>query len=490
MPGSSFYAHGELGRTKIRFCFPKTRRHADRGGPAAPEARPVSPRAAARAIFDAALRAADVRPLVLRALERRGAARPRPGGRRRHGQGLGRHGRRGRGSLGRPHRRRPGRRSRTATSRRRGGCGWSRRAIPCPTSAGRPRRGVDPGPRAARAGADDLVLVLDLGRRVRAHAGAGPADHARATSRRSRGSCSPPGATINQLNAVRKHCSLLKGGQLARAAAPARVHALLLSDVIGDPLDVIASGPTAPDASTFAEALAVLDRFELRDDRRLPSIVDRLERGVARRGAGDAEARRSAVRARERGRHRQQRAGRRTRRRPGPRAGLHPSRAHARARRRGARGGGRPGRARPARSRPGRGRSPPPACLIAGGEITVTVRGAGRGGRCQELALAAALALDGVAGAALLAAGTDGSDGPTDAAGAIVDGGTAARARAQGARPRGAPRRQRLPPDPRRHRRPHGHRPHQHEPPRPLPRRHHLTAGTRSRGACWSLRER
>ena len=73
------------------------------------------------------------------------------------------------------------------------------------------------------------------------------------------------GADINQLNAVRKHCSVLKGGQLARAAAPARVAALLLSDVIGDPIDVIGSGPTAPDASTFGEALGILDRFDLRE---------------------------------------------------------------------------------------------------------------------------------------------------------------------------------------------------------------------------------
>ena len=98
------------------------------------------------------------------------------------------------------------------------------------------------------------------------------------------------GANINQLNAVRKHCSRLKGGQLARAAAPARVHALLLSDVIGDPLDVIASGPTAPDASTFAEALAILDRFALRS-RAPAAIVERLERGARGRDPGDAEAR-------------------------------------------------------------------------------------------------------------------------------------------------------------------------------------------------------
>src|SRR5439155_11953807 len=89
------------------------------------------------------------------------------------------------------------------------------------------------------------------------------------------------GATINQLNAVRKHLSLLKGGQLARAATPARVHALLLSDVIGDPIDVIGSGPTAPDASSFREALAILESFQIRD-RAPTSVVRRLEHG--RRG--------------------------------------------------------------------------------------------------------------------------------------------------------------------------------------------------------------
>src|SRR5437667_4329052 len=87
------------------------------------------------------------------------------------------------------------------------------------------------------------------------------------------------GATINQLNAVRKHCSLLKGGQLARAAAPARVEALLLSDVIGDPLDVIASGPTTADPSTYEDALGVLDRFGLRGTA-LRSVILRLEQGA------------------------------------------------------------------------------------------------------------------------------------------------------------------------------------------------------------------
>ncbi len=241
------------------------------------------------------------------------------------------------------------------------------------------------------------------------------------------------GATINQLNAVRKHCSLLKGGQLALAAAPARVEALLLSDVIGDPLDVIASGPTTPDVSTFAEALAILDRFGLREQSPR-TIVERLERGA--RGEiretpkpGDpiftrvrntvignnvlvVEA--AAARARA--------------------LGLNP---HVLTR-------ALEGEARDVAGRfvemaheikAGRGPIAAPACLIAGGETTVTVKGKGQGGRCQEFALAAALAMDGMGDVVVLAAGTDGTDGPTDAAGAIADGQSAARARAQGLDP-------------------------------------------------------
>jgi glycerate 2-kinase len=244
------------------------------------------------------------------------------------------------------------------------------------------------------------------------------------------------GATIHELNAVRKHCSLLKGGQLARAAFPAQVHSLILSDVIGDPLDVIASGPTAPDASSFADALAILDRFDLRA-RVAPAIRARLERGA--RGeveetpkAGDPVFNRvtnvvignnqivvdgAAARARA--------------------LGVTPyvlTRSLA-------------GEAREvARDlvalacdvRAGRGPVKPPACVIAGGETTVTVTGPGRGGRCQELALAAALELAASDGILILAAGTDGTDGPTDAAGAVADGATAERARAQGLDPRRA----------------------------------------------------
>jgi hydroxypyruvate reductase len=241
------------------------------------------------------------------------------------------------------------------------------------------------------------------------------------------------GANINQLNAVRKHCSLLKGGQLARAAAPARVHALLLSDVVGDPLDVIASGPTAPDVSTFAEALEILDRFELRG-RAPATIVDRLERGARglipetpkpddpvfgrvtntvignNRLVVDAAAAQAVALG------------------YGPHLLTRSLEGEARdvaARL--------VGLAR--ETREGRGPAAAPACLIAGGETTVTVRGRGLGGRCQEFALAAALALEGEAGVVALAAGTDGTDGPTTAAGAVADGETARRAREHGIDP-------------------------------------------------------
>jgi hydroxypyruvate reductase len=238
------------------------------------------------------------------------------------------------------------------------------------------------------------------------------------------------GANINQLNAVRKHCSLLKGGQLARAAAPARVHALLLSDVIGDPLDVIASGPTAPDAATFADALAILERFDLKG-RAPATIVDRLERG-ARGLVPETPKPDDPVFARVTniviGNNR-----------------LVVDAAAARARAlgyaphvltRSLEGEAREVAGRlvdlARQIRDGRGPVAAPACVIAGGETTVTVRGRGLGGRCQEFALAAAIALDGVEGVVALAAGTDGTDGPTDAAGGVADGRSAQRARALG----------------------------------------------------------
>jgi len=285
---------------------------------------------------------------------------------------------------------------------------------------------------AEAAGTDDLMLVLVSGGGSALTPAPAPpitlADKQEVTRL-----LLAAGATINQLNAVRKHCSLLKGGQLARAAAPARVEALLLSDVIGDPLDVIASGPTTGDASTFAEVLAILEHFGLSE--KMPrSVILRLEQGargeipetpkpgdpvfarVTNRVIGNntlvVEA--AAAKAKD--------------------LGFTP---HVLTR-------ALEGEAREAAKRfvavarsieAGKGPVAAPACVIAGGETTVTVRGRGKGGRCQEFALAAALELEGTKAAVILAAGTDGTDGASDAAGAIVDGESTARARAQGIDP-------------------------------------------------------
>ncbi len=234
------------------------------------------------------------------------------------------------------------------------------------------------------------------------------------------------GATINQLNAVRKHLSLVQGGRLAVAAAPATVLALAVSDVLGNPLDVIASGPFAPDPSNFADALAVLAGFELLETAPA-AVVEHLRAG-------------------ERGEIAET---------PGPGAACFARVRHAIvtdlpvAAAAAARAATEQGFAVRTESLQIEGEArdfapvlaaaardlaanPSPAMTIFGGETTVTVRGSGRGGRCQEIALAAAIDIQGIPGIGVLAAGTDGTDGPTAAAGALVDGGTIARGRAAG----------------------------------------------------------
>jgi glycerate 2-kinase len=238
------------------------------------------------------------------------------------------------------------------------------------------------------------------------------------------------GADIFQLNAVRKHLSKLKGGRLAALAYPATVVSLILSDVIGDPLDVIGSGPTAPDNTTYGDALRVLSDFSL--TRRVPrAVLARLESGAAgleaetpKPGDGIFEnvfnvivgSSRLALEA----------AAKEARR-----VGYKPlilsssiqgearevARVHCEILREVLKTGN------PIAA---------PACLLSGGETTVTVRGVGKGGRNQEFALASAIYLDGLDGALVLSAGTDGTDGPTDAAGAVADGSTAARAGQRG----------------------------------------------------------
>jgi len=238
------------------------------------------------------------------------------------------------------------------------------------------------------------------------------------------------GATIHEINAIRKHTSSIKGGQLARAAHPATLVTLILSDVVGDDLDVIASGPCAPDASSFANCLSILDDYRIVTQ--LPAaVVEHLRRGAAgdipetpkaadpvfRHGyqlivGRNLDAIKAAAAEAER-------------------IGYPPlilssmiegdtcqaAILHAGIIKEVLKSG------HPL---------PPPTCILSGGETTVVIRGKGRGGRNQEFALALAPRIAGCTGVVALCAGTDGTDGPTDAAGAIVDGATIKRAEALG----------------------------------------------------------
>ncbi len=234
------------------------------------------------------------------------------------------------------------------------------------------------------------------------------------------------GATINEMNCLRKHTSAVKGGQLARAAAPATLITFALSDVIGSPLDVIASGPTVPDESTWADAWAIVEKYELAPA--LPDAVrNRLQAGLAgdipdtpkphdpvftnsktlvvadnRTAANAAVAKAAEL---------------------GYNTILLSTYVEGEA-------------AEVAKVLVGLGREvqdsgqpvPVPACLILGGETTVSLGDdPGQGGRNQELALAAALSLQHHPGLTVVSLATDGTDGPTDSAGGIADSGTIAR---------------------------------------------------------------
>jgi glycerate-2-kinase len=235
------------------------------------------------------------------------------------------------------------------------------------------------------------------------------------------------GAAIDELNCVRKHLCDVTGGRLARAAGERSVVLLAISDVIGDRLDVIGSGPCSPDPTCFADAMAVLEARHLAQALP-PAVRAHLEAGVRGERAESAkvgEACFSRVRVAVVASNRDAlRAAAAAAAAAGFRAMLLESPLRGEARDAGRRLAALAWATRPAS----------PTLLLAGGETTVTLRGTGRGGRNQEFALAAALGLAGHPGAMLLAAGTDGTDGPTDAAGAIVDGGTLARAAARGAR--------------------------------------------------------
>lgn len=241
------------------------------------------------------------------------------------------------------------------------------------------------------------------------------------------------GAKIHEVNAVRKHLSKTKGGRLALYAFPARVLTLLISDVVGDDLDVIASGPTVPDRSTYEDALGVIERYGLAE-RVPPSVLKVLKGGL--RGeipetpkpghgafervtnvivASNLQCLLAAAKKAEELVYNvlvlSSMIEGETREVAKVHAGIlkeilksgHPL--------------------------------PPPACVISGGETTVTIRGKGKGGRNQEFALQAALEIAGWEGAVVFSAGTDGTDGPTEAAGAWADWRTVERARDLGLDP-------------------------------------------------------
>ncbi len=238
------------------------------------------------------------------------------------------------------------------------------------------------------------------------------------------------GAAIDEINALRKHTSMIKGGGLAKAAYPATLISLILSDVVGDHLDVIASGPTVPDLSTYKDCLKIIEKYAI--EKNLPEgVVSHLKAGIAGRvqetpKPGDPAFDRTqnliignnmgailaAKREAETLNYNTLILSSMIEGETKDVAHVHSAIAkeilktdHPLA---------------------------PPACILSGGETTVTITGSGKGGRNQEFALAAAIAIAGHENIVVLSGGTDGNDGPTDAAGAVVDYRTLQRAEALG----------------------------------------------------------
>jgi len=241
------------------------------------------------------------------------------------------------------------------------------------------------------------------------------------------------GASIHDMNTIRKHLSAIKGGHLAAAVYPAELCTLILSDVVGDDLDIIASGPTVPDPGTFQMALAIVERYGIA--KRLPEpVIHYLNRGAAGEIPDSPKQTASCFNRTHHlivGSNRQcVQAARREAETRGYHALVLSSLMEGETRDV-ARVHGAMGREILATGNP----VTSPACLISGGETTVTLKGNGQGGRNQEFALAAALDIENAREVVILSGGTDGTDGPTDAAGAIADGHTTTRAKAIGMDP-------------------------------------------------------
>jgi len=234
-------------------------------------------------------------------------------------------------------------------------------------------------------------------------------------------------ASIKEINTIRKHLSRLKGGRLAKLAYPATLIALILSDVIGDRLDSIASGPTAPDESTYHTCQHIIDKFNIQN--KIPKRV--FDFIVSGQNGKEEETLKSGdpvfqhvqnviigsnIQAIKEAKRRAETLGYNSLILSSSMEGEAKEVAKMFA-----------SIAKEIIST--KNPLPPPACVISGGETTVTIRGQGAGGRNQEFALAAAIEIDGLGNTVIFSCGTDGTDGPTDAAGAIVDGQTLKRAK-------------------------------------------------------------
>ncbi len=242
------------------------------------------------------------------------------------------------------------------------------------------------------------------------------------------------GADIGEINTIRKHISQMKGGWLARWAYPSTVIGFILSDVVGDPLDVIGSGPTVPDPSTYDDAWAILKKFDL-----IPKIAPSIQKHLTLGREGTVQetpkpgepvfekvhnliigSNLLALRAGER---------------EASSLGLHTiilSSSIVGDTREAAQFHAAIAKEVLSSAHP----LPRPACIISGGETTVMIKGKGLGGRNLEFTLAAALEIQGLEKIVVLSGGTDGTDGPTDAAGAIADHTTVKRGRAMGLDPK------------------------------------------------------
>lgn len=241
------------------------------------------------------------------------------------------------------------------------------------------------------------------------------------------------GAGIDEINAIRKHMSAIKGGRLARRTRPAALITLILSDVVGDKLDVIASGPTVPDDSTFAEDMGIIESYGLKN--RIPqSVLSHMAAGIS----GDTEETPGTDAAVFEGAFSfiigSNISALKQAQKTAETLGYDPlilssmiqgeSRDVAKFHTAIAREISQTGNP-----------IAPPACLLSGGETTVSISGDGLGGRNQEFALAAAIDIKNEEAMVVLCGGTDGTDGPTDAAGAVVDGTTVQKAEAEGISP-------------------------------------------------------